>query len=339
MLASKDKISTRQAVLLFFMMTVSPAIRIFPHFAAEYAGKAGWLAPIAGIIPMIFLVYLINSFFKNNKNADLSDIFCKVTGKIIGKIIAVLYLVWSLVLLSLYIRYYAERILSTMMPDTSIVFLICVMLAIVYIAVRSGLVKIARANEIFFGIFLIIFIILFILAAPQIKYRNYMNVSYKDALPAAEASIGFFSLWGYFIYVFFFGDKVNDKKKIKKFGFQILVLIFILSTLILILTIGAIGSSLTAHMSLPFFIVVKNISILGTIERIESVLLALWVISDFIIITMFTYISVSILKSTFNLTETKSLAGPVVLLAGIGACSFLRIGLSFKIFRMPSLYR
>lgn len=201
MLASKGKISTRQSIMLFFMTTISPAIRIFPQYAAKYAGKAGWLTPLAAIIPMIILVYILNSFFKNNPNSNLSDIFSNILGKFIGKIVVILYFIWIYILLSLYIRYYAERILSSMLPNTSISFLISVMLVMVFFAARSGLTPIARLSEIFFSIFLFTFVVIFILSLPQIRFRNYMYISYKDAWPVVKASYCIFGLWGYLLFV------------------------------------------------------------------------------------------------------------------------------------------
>lgn len=319
MLASNEKISTRQAVILFYMATLSPAIRLFPQYTAKMAGKAGWLTPIVAIIPMILLVYIVHSFFRKYKEANLSDVYFKILGNIVGRIVTFLYLIWILILLALYVRYYAERILSSILPHTSIAFLIISMLLMVFIAARCGLVPIARVSEIFFGIFFVVFITIFIFAMPRVTLRNYMYVSYLDAWPVIKASHVILAVWGYFLFIFFFGDKINDKEHIKRFAFQGLFIKFILSILMLIVTIGSLGPILTTRMSLPFFIVVKNISVLGTIERLESVLLALWVISDFSIIIVFTYVSISLMKSIFKLSGTKSLVSPIVLFAGIGS--------------------
>lgn len=324
MLAAKGKISTRQAVILFFMMTLSPAIRLFPGLAAREAGKAGWLAPVAAVIPMILLILLVHSFFKENKEASLSDIYNKVIGKVAGKILCFLYLIWVLILLALYVRYYAERLLSSIMPHTSISFFIISMLILVFFAVRSGLIPLARVNEVFFGIFLIMMLITFVLASPGIKYRNFMNVSYLDTLPVIKASHTITAIWGYFLFIFFFGDKINDKENIKRFGFQGVLAAFVVATLILITTIGTIGPNLMPRISLPFFMVVKNISIFETLERLESIIISLWVISDFVTISVFTYISISLIKSIFNLSETKTLVGPVTLFAYIGSLYFFK---------------
>lgn len=134
----------RQAVLLFLMTTLSPAIRLFPQYTAKMAGKAGCLSPVVAIIPVIALVYIINSFFKKYKEGNLSDVFYKVLGNFLGRILTFLYLLWMLLLLALYVRYYAERILSSILPHTSISFLIISMLLMVFITVRIGLGKVTK---------------------------------------------------------------------------------------------------------------------------------------------------------------------------------------------------
>ncbi len=318
-LASKGKISTRQAMIILWMMTLSPEIRLFPQFTAKIAGKAGWLAPVVAIVPLILLVILTQKFFNTFKEASLSDVFYKILGNTIGRFVVSLYLIWMLVLLSLYIRYYAERLLSSMLPDTSILFLIISMLVMVFIAARYGLTPIARATEIFFLLFVVILLITFALAIPNVTYRNIMNVSYFDIWPVVKSSHIILSIWGYYIFIFFLGDNINDKENIKKFGFKGLILKFVFSLVMLITTIGTLSATLASHISLPFFIMVKNISIWGTIERMESILLSVWVVSDFVIITMFTCFSISIIKSIFVLSDTKALVGPVVLLAGVGS--------------------
>ncbi len=318
-LASKGKISTRQAMIILALMTLSPEIRLFPQFTAKIAGKAGWLAPVVAIVPLILLVILTQKMFKTYKEASLSDVFYKILGNTIGRIVVSLYLIWMLVLLALYIRYYAERILSSMLPHTSILFLIISMLIMVFIAARYGLTPIARAIEMFFLLFVVILIFTFVLVIPNVTYRNIMNVSYLDIWPVIKSSHIILSIWGYYIFIFFLGDKINDKENIKKIGLKGLMFKFVFCILLLITTIGTLSATLASHISLPFFMMVKNISIWGTIERLESILLSVWIVSDFVIITMFTCISIAIIKSIFVLSDTKALVGPVVLLGGVGA--------------------
>ena len=324
MLAKKGKISTRQAALLFYVITLSPEIRLFPQNTVKMAGKAGWLAPVVAIAPTLLLVVLVNSFFKKNQNANLSDIYNIALGKVVGKIVVSLYLIWILILTSLYIRYYAERLLSSILPHTSLVFIILIMLILVFFAVRNGLVPLARVNELFFGMLIVSAILLYILALPDIEYRNIMTVCTSDAWPVIKASSSIIPIWGYFLFIFFLGDRINDKENIKKFGFKILLVKFIITIIMLIVTIGSLSATAISNIALPFFAMVKDIEILDTFERMESIIFSIWVITDFITITVFSFIAVSMLKSIFKLKEGKFLASPILLIIGIGSLFFFK---------------
>ncbi|NMB96151.1 MAG: GerAB/ArcD/ProY family transporter [Clostridiaceae bacterium] len=64
----------------------------------------------------------INEAFKNDKEANLSDIIFKTSGRVLGTILLSLYLIWMMISLGLYVRYFAERFLATMLPNTPLNF-------------------------------------------------------------------------------------------------------------------------------------------------------------------------------------------------------------------------
>ena len=49
---------------------------------------------------------------------------------------------------------------------------------------------------------------------------------------------------------------------------------------------GNFGPGLTARMDTPFFMMVKGIGIEGTFQRVESVIIALWVFSDLALLNL-----------------------------------------------------
>lgn len=66
---------------------------------------------------------------------------------------------------------------------------------------------------------------------------------------------------------------------------------------------------------MPYIFTVKSVSLLKTIERIESIAVASWVVVDFSVISFYIYISVKIIKSIFSLSDEKLLLGPVTLIS------------------------
>ena len=60
----------------------------------------------------------------------------------------------------------------------------------------------------------------------------------------------------------------------------------LLCSLIVAVTLGSFGAELTAHFDLPFFTFVKNISVSGIAERLEALITAFWVFSDFVMCSL-----------------------------------------------------
>lgn len=317
LLASREKISTRQAMILFLMLVYSPAIRLFPVFAAKIGERAGWLVPVLAVIPFICLVYIMQTIFKNNKEANLSDMFFKILGNVAGRVLLFFYILWIMVLLGLYVRYFAERFLTSLLSNTPMPFFTLTIVVVAFYAVRGGIVSLTRTTEFLFLAFSVIFVVLFLLTLTNVKMINLFPVTYHDIWPLTKSTYPILGIWGYFTFVFFFADKINDKEHIKRFGLQSAVYLVIVTLMLLIQTIGVYGYTIIERVSMPYFVVAKSISLMDTVERIESIVLAFWVIVDFVIISVFMYIIVSMIKSLFSLSGTKSIISPIAIFAFI----------------------
>jgi hypothetical protein len=71
---------------------------------------------------------------------------------------------------------------------------------------------------------------------------------------------------------------------------------------------------------LPFFIAVKQIRLFNTLEKIESVVIAAWVMADFLIICFFAIIALRLMKFCISFNEEKNLVN--ILIVFIGLFSF-----------------
>jgi len=315
LLSSREKISVRQVTILFLLFVYSISIRIFPTYAAKTAERAGWLTPVVAMLPFICLIYTNQALFKIKKNVNLSDIIIKVFGKIIGTIILTVYLIWTLLLLGIVLRYFSERFLSSILPNTPMNFLSVTIMAAVFYTLRHGIVYIVRTAEFFFLIIVVVYISVFLFIIPNIEVINLFPVTHYDVWPLMKASVSILGVWSMFTLFFFFGDKINDKEHIKRFGMHCTLYLVIASLMLLIETIGVYGYSVMERVSLPYIFAIKSISILETIERIESVALAFWVIADYLTISALVYVAISIIKSLFSVSEEKPFISSVSIFA------------------------
>jgi spore germination protein KB len=313
MLERQEKISFRQALFLYFIMVFSPAVRFFPSQTARMAKQAGWLAPVVSFAFLALLVFIFHSFFKSGRYRSYMDVIYGITGKFAGSAILTLNILWLTMLLALYVRYYANRISLVFPPTTRISFFIIVMLALITFVLRYGIVVVARMNEVIFLLILISFGVIFLFSIPQLHVENLTPLSYLDIVPVIKASYYITGVWVYFITIFFFGDKINDKEKIKRSGMYGALFLMINSIMLLILVLGIVKHSIAERSPLPFFLAIKNINIFGFLERIEALSVTQWILSDFIIITVFAYVVLSMLKYLLRLSGTKSFVGVLML--------------------------
>jgi len=318
----KGKITVRQALILFLLSTLSPTIRLFPALTAKFAGAAGWISPLLSAAGLAVILKLLSAVFQNKDIVNLRDFFERALGKLAGRLLIILFLVWIVILYLLYIRYYAERLISTIFPTTSIKLFIAVLQLLVFMATRSKFETFARFCEVSILIFSIVFVIFLIFLAPSIKVENIWPVTHLDIIPIGKGVYPVLGIWGYVVFIFTLGDRIKNKDELKKHVGSTVLYAAAAGTLVAFTVIGSLGPSVTARMPIPFFSAVKNISILQTLNRLESVLLSTWVICDFIVAAAFAFFIIGILKDLFKIAETRYLSTPAALL-GYGGSQYL----------------
>jgi len=305
MLENNKKISIRQAALLFLVVTFTPSIRVIPAYAAERAKQAAWLSPLITVLVFMAIVFLWHKLYEKYNNHTSMDIYSNITGRIAGKIIAVIHLLWLVILTALYIRYFAIRLVSSIYPNVSENIFIVSLLVVIAYTLRSGLIPLARFNEVIFAILTGTFFILVLLALSNFKFEFLCPITYRDILPIFKASGGSMGILAYFSFFFIIGDRINNQESIKRIALplSLFLLVFIIANIGI--AIGTFGYSLVQRFPLPFLMSVKQISLFNTLEKIESLVIAFWVFSDFVLISSFIILALHILKYLLNLADVK----------------------------------
>lgn len=307
MLADSKKISMRQVVYLFLIIVFSPAVRLIPSYGAARAEQAGWLSPIPAMALFALLVLVWHSICKKPSNESLMDIYCSITGKIPGIILSAIHFAWLTLLTALYVRYSSIRLVVSIYPNVSLNIFSISLLAVISYTLRFGLPTLARLGETVHPIIAGAFVILFLMVLPKMKYEFLLPITTRSIFPVLKGSAAMLGIVAYFSFLFILGDRINNKEAVRKTGLQTSAFLLISFIALFIMTIGSFSYSIVARTQLPFLIAVKEISLFKTLEKIESIVVAFWVASDFILISTFTLCALHILKWLFKLTDTKPL--------------------------------
>jgi len=90
--------------------------------------------------------------------------------------------------------------------------------------------------------------------------------------------------------------------------------------------VGSIGKEYVSALSYPFFVMARDLSIFSGVERIEALVVGLWLLPDFVLITVELMIAADILLLVTNRQESNSARSAWILIG-----SAFSVFISFQI--------
>ncbi|WP_193708441.1 GerAB/ArcD/ProY family transporter [Alkalibaculum sporogenes] len=312
----KGKIGINTAFIMFLIIVFSPSARIFGTYTALKADQAGWLSPIVAFLVMAYLVIELNNLFVKFPSLSLMEIYEKVTGKILAKVIALVYLIWIIILTGLNLKSYTMRLSTAVYPNIQEnIFLIITLVIIGGLIVKAGFVVASRMFKIFFWITALGFFVLCGVLFPNISINKLTPISYLDIIPIFEGSIAIIAIWSYITLLFIMSENIIGMKYFKKRGLQIVGYLYLAVTLLLVCLIGNSGSYVLSRSTFPYLLTVEQMILLETITGLEAILVVLWILSDFALVTVLILTSLKLVKYIFNLEDTTMFTNLVTIIA------------------------
>ncbi len=312
----EDRISMRELLALTGVGLLSPAIRALPGESAALAGNAGWLSSLLALPAALVLCWGLKRL---SGGEGLLRGFSRTLGERAGRMALLVYLLWGILLLGVNARLCAQRMLSTTYQNGALPIYIAALLAVSLWAAWGKLSAFTRAGEVFFLILWIVLGAVLLLAAFQVKVGNVLPVWTGDLPGAAKAGAGVLATLSYGVYGAFLGGKVRREEGEGKKPYRWTALFCLLLTAIQWVILGTFGPSLTASMEQPFFMTVKEIGVGGIFQRAESVVMALWVLTDLAFLGSLTFSCCALAEEIFPLKRPASAVAPVTAAALLGA--------------------
>ena len=312
----KDSISPRQVVALAFVSVLSPLIRRFPRVLAATAGRTAWLAPLLAAAPLaawLALGFLL--FRRRSAPTGYGEILEDTLGKIPGRAVMLLYAIWLLFYAGFLLRSGAWRFISTVYPGAEPWIFIAVSALVCGIAALGSLRAVARAAMIFRPLLIAVFAAVLLLTVKDIDFTELLPVTAADLLPNGYAALETVNMISVAAYPVFLGNRVTGRlrgRDLAPWGAALLILIGAMT----VGSIGMFGPELTAKLSYPFFMLARDVTVLGSLERVEPVVIALWVFSDFILVSLLLQIAGNNLRACFGYPVSKVNGKPTDFSAG-----------------------
>ena len=282
-----DTVTPRQLMAAAFVALLSPLIRRYPRSLAETAGAGAWLSVLLALLPMTTVLLALRLFYrKQPPGTGFADILVRVLGKIPGRALTGLYGLWFTAYAGFLLRSGAERFISTVYPGAGPGVFVITMALLCLTAAMGRLCPIARAAMLFRPLMAALFVLVTLLTVKDFDFSLLLPVD-PAGLPAdifsAAQTVNVLSSVAFLA---FFSDQLSrpfekpDRPWLRAAEALGVILLMTVSCL------GMFGPALTASMTYPYFMLVRDVSVLGSLERAEPVIIALWVLSDFVMLSL-----------------------------------------------------
>ena len=319
----KDKISLRQLMPILAAGLFSSMVRVLPRMGAESAGRAVYLAPLLSVLPIFFYVKLICLLLSGSPpRQGLAEIFISRFGKGLGRVIAAAFLIWTLFYASYIIRNCAERLISTIYPQSGPWGFAIAITLVCALAAMGKLRTLARAGGVFFGLILIMLALVLLSALANVKAENVLPVSTQDALPLLKGVLLTSDVSGTALCALFLRGSVSEEEAGRgKILLKWLGLLMVLVSFTLFVTVGCYGAKMTAREQQPFFLISRDVRVFGVLDRIEAAVMTTWVITDFMMLSLLFLVCAEIMRACFVKDTGKWFVPPVAAAALAGSAA------------------
>lgn len=319
--SKKDTVSGSQLAILAAMGLFSPIIRLLPKAATQVAGTAAYLAPLAAIPVVALFLVMSCSFAKSRLDGEgLADVIIRILGNVCGKAVCVIFLLWFIFYASVILRSSGERLLSTIYPGGSLWIFLPITSALAFMGAWGKIKSLANTSQIFLKLLLAVLLFVFLFTVPQVSKNNLLPVSYLDTLPVLTAGVLIANVLSPMSYVLFLAFAVEKKDRNFRMPWLLCLMLIITVFFLIFSIVGNFGAQFTNNMQSPFFSMIHNIKIFNTVERFEAVVVALWVLTDFVFLsflfTILKTVSGKVLRLRNN-NPSLFIITPVVLLTAI----------------------
>ncbi|BCS80643.1 GerAB/ArcD/ProY family transporter [Anaerocellum diazotrophicum] len=299
-----DKISSFQCFVLLVSVMIGIGIMFMPASVAKASEQNGWFVVMLGGI-LSFLVFLI--IFRVtmiNPDVTIIELLDKAFGKILGVVFSFVYVVYFIIFSAFEARLITEtakEFLFTLTPNE--VLIITFLFTCAYIS-RYGIEVIARMCEVLMPGIVLIIIVLSFFVYQKLDFSNLLpvlNIPFTKLIKGIGTTI--FSFLGFEVFLFFMPYVRRKDKLIKSafFGFLVTILLY---EIIVIFATADFGSKVVQTMVWPTLNLFRDVTVLEiVIERPESIVVALWMITTYTTEIIFLMTTGLILARIFNTKE------------------------------------
>ncbi len=307
---TREQISPYQMLALMFFTRLASRTLICPTTMTSPPTRDLWIADaVSAAVAVIFVVAVCRL---GEKYPDRSII--QYAGDLLGGPVRVGIGI-TLAAYFLFVGAYSARMLGeaftmSIMPHTPLTVFIAGITLLAANAARGGLEIIARAGELLFPIILALLLLLLILPFDQVDPTRFLPLLPNGLAEVIPATTIEFMFYLEFIVLGLLIPHLRAPEKATRFAVIFTAANGLFMTIMCLIMVGIFGPTLDA-LGLQAFLLARMVRVGEFFERVESVLLASWVLSTGVKISLMIWGFCTCLQQIGGLVRWRHLSYPV----------------------------
>ena len=292
----------RQLMALIFVSSLAPAVRLMPKFNTQTAGSAGWISPVLALPFLVLYVWFLSAFLAERRSGEgLGEMIMRTNGRAFGSVVLGGTAAFLIFCCGFILRSGAERFICTIYPAGNAWPFVIVMFALGLAAALGPRKALLRSARIFSPILVAVLLLVLIFALTNIDVNLILPLTKGKPDNLGLACLPMLEIYaGIFVYSAFF-ERKKERTRVRAKAYSLwLIPVCLLFCLLCAAAIGNYGSKLISRFNYPFFAMIQNVAVFKTVERIEALVVALWVLPDFIIFAMMLMVAAHCLRLIFG---------------------------------------
>ncbi len=280
-------ISSRQLLTLTLVSMLSPFLRLLPGSITAVSGSAAWVSAALAILPASLLVWALSGLGQSVQNGKgLADAVVDALGRFPGSVVLVLWSLWLIFHSGFLLRSGADRFIATIYHGSRPAVFIVLTLLVCVVAAMGTIKPMARVCQIFCPLLLFVIGLVLVFTIQELEptfllpITNRQTAQIVRGIPLGVEPVSVVLVNAAFL------SKYLDPTAPPKVHRLWLPGICLFGMLFCAVSIGSLGETVTAALPYPFFVMARDLTIVSGVERIEALVVALWLLPDFVLVTV-----------------------------------------------------
>lgn len=309
------KISNYEAICGFLIISIANLVLTSGKILIKSEKSASILNSLFVSILALLIFLIMSKYLKKFNGKNLIDLSEILGGKYFKFLIGFLYIVYFFIRYAIFLRKIGDAMQLIYYPLTHIVFIIAL------ITISSGIVSSIGNNSIFKSTSILLpliystIILIFIGNSKNFNFNNIFPILGNGLSETFLSGSSNIFVFNGLIYLYFIPHKLKNPEKIQKIGiifwfFNFIYLLFCISDIVLLF------NNVTNHSELPpLYMSVRYIEFGTFFQRLDSAAIFIYILGLLCTLAINLTITLDIIKQITNISNTKPLLYPCLLIS------------------------